>query len=241
MSPIIEIRNLQKTYFTEGVATQAIRGISLSIEAGEFLAIMGPSGSGKSTLLQLLGLLDEPTSGEYFLNGKNIKDYSKKEIAHLRNQMFGFIFQNFNLLLKATVLENVKLPLLYSDVPEKNWDEMARKAIEAAGLSVNRLNFEAGRLSGGEQQRVAIARALVNNPMVIFADEPTGNLDSKTGQVVMETIQRLHQEQGRTIVLVTHETYTAEYAETIIKLRDGLIESRFKVINRHFAQDGFKK
>jgi len=154
--------------------------------------------------------------------------------------MFGFIFQNFNLLSKATVLENVKLPLLYSNVPEKKWNEMAKRAVEAVGLS-HRLNFEAARLSGGEKQRVAIARALVNDPMVIFADEPTGNLDTKSGQVVMEIIQKLQEEQGRTIVLVTHETYTAEYAETIIKLRDGLIESRFKVINRHFAKDGFKK
>jgi len=239
---IIEIRNLAKTYYDEGTKTSALKGVSLSFESGDFVAIMGPSGSGKSTLLHLLGLLDEPTGGEYYLEGKNIKNYSKEEIAYLRNKKFGFIFQNFNLLYRLTVLENVKLPLLYSDVLESEWNIFAKKAIESVGMS-HRLNYKASQLSGGEKQRVAIARALVNNPMVIFADEPTGNLDSKSGQIVMDIIQQLSEKEGKTVILVTHETYTAQRAEIIIKMRDGLIESqkRVELDKRLIARNHFIK
>lgn len=228
---LIEVKNLEKIYYDSDVTTPALRGVSFSFESGDFVAIMGPSGSGKSTLLQLLGLLDNPTGGEYRFEGKNIKDYSKEEIARLRNKKFGFIFQNFNLLPRLTVLENVKLPLLYSDIPESKWEGLAKNAIEAVGITY-RINYESSRLSGGEKQRVAIARALVNDPMVIFADEPTGNLDSKSGQIVIDIIQRLSEEQGRTVMLVTHETYTAEHAEFIIRMRDGLVESRHQVDHR---------
>jgi len=237
---IIEVKNLEKTYVNDGVETPALRGVSFSIELGDFVAIIGPSGSGKSTLLHLLGFLDTPTGGEYRFDGKTINDYSKEEIAKVRNKKMGFIFQTFNLLTRTTVLENVKLPLLYSDTPESKWNELSRKAIEAVGLS-HRINHESSQLSGGEKQRVAIARALINNPQVIFADEPTGNLDSKSGQIVMDIIQRLSEEQGRTVILITHETYTAEHAEHIFAMRDGKIESSRKINNRHLARDHFEK
>jgi len=237
---IIEVKNLEKTYVNDGVETPALRGVSFSIELGDFVAIIGPSGSGKSTFLHLLGFLDTPTGGEYRFDGKTINDYSKEEIAKVRNKKMGFIFQTFNLLARTTVLENVKLPLLYSDTPESKWNELSRKAIEAVGLS-HRINHESSQLSGGERQRVAIARALINNPQVIFADEPTGNLDSKSGQIVMDIIQRLSEEQGRTVILITHETYTAEHAEHIFAMRDGKIESSHKINNRHFARDHFEK
>jgi len=237
---IIEVKNLEKTYVNDGVETPALRGVSFSIELGDFVAIIGPSGSGKSTFLHLLGFLDTPTGGEYRFDGKTINDYSKEEIAKVRNKKMGFIFQTFNLLARTTVLENVRLPLLYSDTPESKWNELSRKAIEAVGLS-HRINHESSQLSGGEKQRVAIARALINNPQVIFADEPTGNLDSKSGQIVMDIIQRLSEEQGRTVILITHETYTAEHAEHIFAMRDGKIESSRKINNRHFARDHFEK
>lgn len=227
----MEVRNLEKTYKDEDVATQVLNGLDIKINRGEFVAVIGPSGSGKSTLLHILGFLDPPTGGEYFFDGKRANDYSEEEVAKVRNEKLGFIFQSFNLLPRTTVLENVKLPLVYSKVKEELWEGMAQRAIESVGLS-HRLDFEPSQLSGGEKQRVAIARALVNNPDVIFADEPTGNLDSKSGEIVMDTIQRLHSEMGHTIILITHETYTAEYAERIIKLRDGRIESDTKVGNR---------
>lgn len=237
---MIEVKNLEKTYVNDNVQTPALRGVSFSVNVGEFVAIMGPSGSGKSTLLHILGFLDRHTEGEYRFDGKTIDDYSKEEIARIRNKKLGFIFQAFNLLARATVLENVKLPLLYSDMPELKWDELARQAIDAVGLS-HRLNYESSQLSGGEKQRVAIARALVNNPQIIFADEPTGNLDSKSGQIVMDIIQRLSREQGLTVILITHETYTAEHAERIITMHDGKIESDRIVDHRHRANDHFRK
>lgn len=237
--PLIETKKLEMIYHTDGVETPALRGIDFSIEKGEFVAIMGPSGSGKSTLLQILGFLDKHTGGEYRLDGKTIDDYSKEEIAHVRNKKMGFIFQAFNLLARTTVLDNVKLPLLYSDIPESSWDEMAMKAIESVSLS-HRINYESSKLSGGEKQRVAIARALVNNPQIIFADEPTGNLDSKSGQMVMEIIQKLNEESGHTVILITHETYTAEHAQRIIRLRDGLIESDKRVEHRHSSGEFVK-
>ena len=237
--PLIEVKNLEKVYRNDSVATSALAGVSFDINDNEFVAIMGPSGSGKSTLLHVLGFLDDYTGGEYRFDGKTVFDYSKDDIAHVRNQKMGFIFQAFNLLARTSVLDNVKLPLVYSSVPPEKWDEMALKAIESVGLS-HRLYHQPSQLSGGEQQRVAIARAIVNNPNVIFADEPTGNLDSKSGGQVMEVIQRLHDE-GHTVVLITHETYTAEYAERIITLRDGLIERDRKVMERRRAAEHFVK
>lgn len=237
---IIEVKNLAKVYANDGVETRALDGVSFSIRKGEFLAIMGQSGSGKSTLLQILGLLDDHTHGEYIFSGKDTKSYDQDEIAKIRNEKMGFVFQSFNLLPKSTVLENVKLPLLYSQRPEADWEKLATEAIESVGLA-HRINYEANRLSGGEKQRVAIARALVNNPEVIFADEPTGNLDSKSGQAVIEIIQKLNQEKGHTIILITHETYTAEYAERIIRLHDGMIESDTRVTNRKVDGKSFIK
>ena len=228
--PLIEIHNIEKVY-TEGESeTHALCGVSFDIKEGEFVAIMGPSGSGKSTLLHILGFLDKQTKGAYLFEGKGLDDYSENQVAKVRNKKMGFVFQAFNLLPRTTVLDNVKLPLLYSGIKESLWDEMAKKAIEQVGLS-HRADYETSQLSGGEKQRVAIARALVNNPQIIFADEPTGNLDSKSGSGVMEIIETLNN-QGHTIILITHETYTAEYAQRIIKLKDGLLESDKKVGER---------
>ncbi|MDD5625806.1 MAG: ABC transporter ATP-binding protein [Patescibacteria group bacterium] len=237
---LIEVKNLEKIYHTDSVETPALIDTSFKIEEGEFVAIMGPSGSGKSTLLHILGFLDEPTGGEYYFNGKPFSGYSQKEIAMVRNKKMGFIFQTFNLLSRTTVLENVKLPLLYSDVKESLWNEMAKKAIESVGLS-HRINHLPSQLSGGEKQRVAIARALINNPQVIFADEPTGNLDSKSGQIIMEIIQRLNEKEGKTIILITHETNTAEHAQRIIHMLDGQIDSDKTVGTRRKATDSFTK
>jgi putative ABC transport system ATP-binding protein len=237
---ILEIKNLGKVYDNEGVKTDAMRNISFDIKRGEFVAIMGQSGSGKSTLLQILGLLDNYTSGSYIFDGKNIQDYNQQEIANIRNEKMGFVFQAFNLLPNASVLENVKLPLLYSKVPEREWESRAREAVISVGLE-HRMLQDAKLLSGGEKQRVAIARALVNNPQVIFADEPTGNLDSKSGEVVIEIIQKLNKELGHTVILITHETYTAEYAERIIRLHDGEMESDKKVENRRADGKAFVK
>ena len=238
--PIIKVQNLTKTYKSDAIETHAVKRVSFNIEKGEFVAVMGPSGSGKSTLLHILGLLDEPTSGEYIFDGKPVSEYTKEQIAHIRNKKMGFVFQAFNLLPRTSVLENVKLPLLYSKTKKSQWDLLARKAIESVGLS-HRANHEPSQLSGGEKQRAAIARALVNNPEVIFADEPTGNLDSKSGRLVMETIQRLNDELGHTIILITHETYTAENAKRIIRLLDGEIDSDKVVVNYHHAREKFVK
>ena len=235
---MIEVKDLEKTYI-DGAETPALRGVSFSIKSGEFVAIMGPSGSGKSTLLHILGFLDRHSKGEYLFDGKNIDDYSKEEVAHVRNEKMGFVFQTFNLLPRTSVLENVKLPLLYSGIKESQWNNLAKKAIEAVGLS-HRMHHQPSQLSGGEQQRAAIARALVNNPQVIFADEPTGNLDSKSGQVIMKILQKLNEDEGHTIILITHETYTAENAQRIIRLHDGKIESDSLVDHRRKA-DHFTK
>ena len=238
--PLIEVSNLEKTYINEGVSTPALQGVSFRVEKGEFAAIMGPSGSGKSTLLHILGFLDRASSGEYIFDGKSADEYTGEEMARIRNKRMGFVFQAFNLLPRTSILENVKLPLLYSNIPELRWNKMAEDAIEAVGLS-HRIHHESSQLSGGEKQRVAIARALVLNPDVIFADEPTGNLDSKSGKIIMEIIQKLNQETGHTIILITHETYTAEHAGRIIMMKDGEIESDRKVEKRHEAKDGFRK
>lgn len=236
---LIETKELKKIYADEEVETPAVNGVSLEIEEGEFVAIMGPSGSGKSTLLHILGFLDKPSKGTYKFDSKNINSYSDEEAAKIRNQKMGFVFQSFNLLPKTTVLENVKLPLVYSGIKESEWNKIAIEAIENVGL-MHRIDHEPSQLSGGERQRVAIARALVNNPKVIFADEPTGNLDSKSGKVVMEIIQKLNEQQGRTVVLITHETYTAEHAQRIVTMRDGQIETDKKTTHRHKADDFIK-
>ncbi len=229
---LIEVSDLEKIYRDEDVSTPALCGVSFNINQGEFSAIMGPSGSGKSTLLHILGFLDKPSGGTYLFDGKAIDDYSEKEIARVRNKKMGFIFQTFNLLPRTTVLENVKLPLLYSGISESKWNEMALKAIDSVGLS-HRVDYESSKLSGGERQRVAIARALILEPQVIFADEPTGNLDSKSGQMIMGIIQKLNEEKGHTVVLITHETYTAEHAQRVIHILDGKIDSDRKVEYRH--------
>lgn len=236
---IMEIKNLWKIYQNDATQTLALQGINFDIYKGEYVAIMGPSGSGKSTLLHMLGFLDKPTKGDYIFNEKSINDYTLDEIAKIRNKEMGFIFQMFNLLPRTTVYDNVKLPLIYSGIDESKWDKMVINAIESVGM-MYRINHEPSQLSGGEQQRVAIARALVLNPEVIFADEPTGNLDSKSGKMVMETLQHLHETHGNTIILITHETYTASHATRIIRLYDGQIESDKKVENRLRAEK-FKK
>lgn len=235
----IEIQSLGKIYASEGVQTVALQDISLTIERGEFVAIMGPSGSGKSTLLHILGFLDRYTAGTYFFDGKEMSDYTEEEMAHIRNRKMGFVFQSFNLLPRTSVLENVKLPLLYSSTPESQWEKLAFKAVEAVGLT-HRLHYRPSELSGGEKQRAAIARALVVNPQVIFADEPTGNLDSKSGQLVMKTIQELNEQLNHTIILITHETETAEHAGRIIRLHDGLVASD-QVVKERRRRDHFEK
>jgi putative ABC transport system ATP-binding protein len=237
---IIEVKDLKKYYRDGETETRALDGVSFSIKKGEFVAIMGPSGSGKSTLLHVLGMLDDPTHGIYTFNGKNIHTYSTNDLATLRNKEVGFVFQAFNLLPRTSVLENVKMPLLYSDVRESEWEERAKSVIEAVGLG-HRMYHEPAELSGGEKQRVAIARALVNDPDIIFADEPTGNLDSKSGKTVMSIIQKLNMEEGKTIVLITHETSTAEHAERIIHLQDGVIDREEKIKNRKSANDEYVK
>lgn len=233
--PLIQIKDLQKIYKNEELETPVLRGVSFEVEKGEFVSIMGPSGSGKSTLMHILGLLDRLTTGTYILDGKDVTQLSNDELAAFRNEKIGFVFQAFNLLPRTTVLDNVKLPLTYSK-NKAGMDARAEKVLQSVGLG-HRLNYFTNQISGGEKQRVAIARALVNDPSVIFADEPTGNLDSKSGNQVMQILQKLNDE-GNTIILVTHETFTAEHAKRIIKVRDGNIVSDEKVVNRRFAKDG---
>jgi putative ABC transport system ATP-binding protein len=221
---MIEVKDLKKDYDDDGTITSALAGVSFTINQGDFVSIIGPSGSGKSTLLQILSFLDRPTGGRYAFFGKSIDDMSDRELAHVRNKDMGFVFQAFNLLSRLSVYENVEIPLLYADdTPVASRKKLVEDAIRSVGLE-EKISSEAGRLSGGQKQRVAIARALVNNPNVIFADEPTGNLDSKSGAQVMDILDDLNQ-KGHTVILVTHETYTAEFADRIIKIRDGMVES----------------
>ena len=231
---LISVENLCKTYENEGVETQAMCGMTFSIEKGEFVSIMGPSGSGKSTLMQILGMLDRATDGSYLFEGKDVNDYTDDELAKLRNKKIGFVFQSFNLLPRTTVYENTELPLLYDEEHiEIHNRGKVEKALEAVDMK-HRINYLSNQLSGGEKQRVAIARALVNDPEIIFADEPTGNLDSKSGIAVMKILQELNN-HGHTIILVTHETYTAQHAKRILQVKDGQIISDEPVKDRLIA------
>lgn len=232
---LLKINNLTKTYVSGELETKVLKNLSFEVNSGEFVSIMGPSGSGKSTLMHILGLLERASSGLYNFADQDVSLLSDEDLAGLRNKEIGFVFQAFNLLARTSVIDNVKLPLIYSP-DKKKMDERAKKVLASVGLD-HRLNYFTNQISGGEKQRVAIARALVNNPSLIFADEPTGNLDSKSGVQVMKILQELHA-QGKTIILVTHETYTAEHAERIIRMHDGQIVSDDRVKNRRFAKEG---
>ncbi len=219
---MIRTQNIVKIYKNGDTESKVLKGVSFAIEDGEFVAIIGPSGSGKSTLMHILGCLDTPTSGQYFFGGKDVSQLSDDELADIRKNKIGFVFQSFNLLRRATVLRNVVLPLVYARVSREKREELAKKALLDAGLDETHFHHLSNQLSGGQAQRVAIARALVNNPSLIFADEPTGNLDSKTGEIVLETFQNLNR-QGKTIILLTHERYIAEKDGRIITIKDGEI------------------
>jgi putative ABC transport system ATP-binding protein len=219
---MIETRDLWKTYVMGAEEIHALRGVSIDIGRGEYVAIMGPSGSGKSTLMNLIGCLDTPTKGSYVLNGKQVSAMDDDELARVRNEEIGFVFQTFNLLPRASALHNVELPLVYAGVASKDRQQRAREALEKVDLGP-RMNHKPNELSGGQRQRVAIARALVNNPSILLADEPTGNLDSKTGIEIMNLFARLH-EAGNTIILVTHEADIAAFAHRVIHIRDGQVE-----------------
>lgn len=227
---MIKLQGITKSYFTADEEIKVLKGIDFEVKDGEFVAIMGPSGSGKSTLMHILGALDTPTSGKYLLDEHDVSSYSEKELAKIRKEKIGFVFQAFNLLPRATVLRNVSLPLIYLNVPKKERIERSRLALASTGLDESRHDHLSNQLSGGQMQRVAIARALVTNPSLILADEPTGNLDTLTGELVLQTFQKLN-DAGHTIVLITHERDVAEHAKRIIHIRDGLVTNEEKISN----------
>jgi putative ABC transport system ATP-binding protein len=235
-APLIQVSDLRKSYVVGDVTVHALRGVDVSIESGTFVAVIGASGSGKSTFMNILGLLDQPTSGRYLLRGEDVSGFGRDQRATLRNRTIGFVFQSFNLLPRTSALENVELPLLYN---RKNWpqaerDRRARALLETVGLG-GRLDHTPSQLSGGQQQRVAIARALVNEPDLILADEPTGNLDSRTSLEIMEVLQRLNRERGLSVVLITHEADIAEYAQRVVAFRDGKVVKDEAVTRRRDA------
>lgn len=234
---MIEIKDITKTYGMGSTAFQALKNVTFTIEDGEFVAIMGPSGSGKSTLMHIIGCLDTPTSGTYFLDGKNVSTFDDDHLADIRKDKIGFVFQAFNLLPRTTVLRNVMLPLVYAGISEEERIERATDALHSAGMTETHFSHKSNEISGGQIQRVAIARALVNNPALVLADEPTGNLDTKTGEIVLGTFQKLNREHNRTIVLITHEHDIAEHAKRIITLRDGQIVSDSKDHSRRHINE----
>lgn len=233
MKPLIQLENIHKSYPLDGFNLEILKGINLEIAAGEFVAIMGPSGSGKSTLMNILGCLDTPTSGEYILDGENIEHLSGDQLAEIRNSKIGFVFQGFNLLSRTSAIENVELPMVYAGVPDKEREERAAKALDSVSLH-ERMHHQPNQLSGGQQQRVAIARAIVNEAPIIFADEPTGNLDTKMSVEIMDLFTKLNENLHRTIILVTHEEDIALFAKRIIKIVDGEIHS--DIINKKRVQ-----
>ncbi len=219
---MLEIKKIKKIYQMGKVKVEALRGVSFYIDKGEFVAIMGPSGSGKSTLMHIIGCLDQPTGGSFIIGGKDVSKLNDDRLAEIRNKRIGFVFQQFNLLSRTSILHNVEIPLIYAGLKTKKRRELAKQALESVGLG-DRVKHKPNEISGGEKQRAAIARALVNNPLIILADEPTGNLDTKTGEEIMKIFYKLHQ-QGNTVIMVTHEAEIARHAHRIIHLRDGLIE-----------------
>jgi putative ABC transport system ATP-binding protein len=238
--PVIELDHIHKTYTMGDVEVHALRGVSLTIREGEFVAIMGASGSGKSTTMNIIGCLDRPTRGHYILDGQDVSGMSKDERADIRCQKIGFVFQGFNLLSRTSALENVELPMLYAGLDAAERHERATSALAAVGL-VGREQNHPNQLSGGQQQRVAVARALVNNPALILADEPTGNLDSRTSVEVMEIFQRLNRERGITLVLVTHEPDIAEYAQRVVVFKDGKIKKDYQIERQRDAAEELKR
>lgn len=232
MTTLIDCKNISKTYVTGDIKTEVLHNLTFKINEGEFVAIIGPSGSGKSTLMHIIGGLDTPSSGQYVLDGKDVSKLTDDELAQVRSQKIGFVFQSFNLLSRATVIRNVELPLVYAKVSKDKREGLVRKSLEAAMMEKDRYFNRSNQLSGGQMQRVAIARALVNNPALILADEPTGNLDQKTGRTVLDTFQHLN-DSGRTIILITHDPYVAEHANRIIQIKDGEIIKDEKNSRRH--------
>jgi putative ABC transport system ATP-binding protein len=235
-APVIRLENVYKTYDLGEVQVHALRGVSLEIYAGEFVAVMGASGSGKSTLMNILGCLDKPTKGRYFLDGIDVSGMEKSDLAKIRNHKLGFVFQGFNLLSRTSALENVELPTIYAGISLEERESRAKESLERVGLA-DRAHHHPSQLSGGQQQRVAIARALVNRPAILLADEPTGNLDSRTSVEIMDILQRLNKENGLTVALVTHEPDIAQYAKRILEFRDGKIKKDVPVINRSIAAE----
>ncbi len=234
--PTIRLENVQKIYDLGEVQVHALRGVSLQIYPGEFVAVMGASGSGKSTLMNILGCLDKPTKGRYFLDGVDVSGLSKRELARIRSKKIGFVFQQFNLLSRTTALENVELPTIYSGVPIAEREKRAREALVRVGLAERAGHFPS-QLSGGQQQRVAIARALVNDPSLLLADEPTGNLDSRTSVEIMDIFQRLNEEHGLTVIIVTHEADIAQYAKRALEFRDGRMKKDVAIQDRLIASE----